>query len=211
MKKLIAVIALLSLCSCGTQTPEPTASAPQAVTEADTTITTTEEITTEADTTIAVTEDDAGEDPEPEESEDESLEEFISQFDYFCQSDFEEPKNLYEDDNVKVLHDWWVIADDVISVRLIVENKSNSDIVFKAENTSVNDYDIDIYTYEEISAGKKKIVYVENRPKELRACPFQSSEITNVDMRFSIRNADDYKSEYKTDMISVAIEQAESE
>lgn len=196
MKKIIAVIALLSLCSCGAQTPEPTASAPQTTTEADTNV---------------VSEDESEEDPVPEETEDESLEEFISQFDYFCQSDLEEPKNLYEDDNITVLHDWWVVADDVVSVRLIVENKSNSDIVFEVEDTSINDYDVDIFTYEKISAGKKKVVYVENRPDELKACPFNGSEITNVDMRFSIRNAEDHKTEYKTDMISIDIEQAESE
>ncbi len=193
MKRIIAVIALLSLCSCGTQTPEPTASAPQTTTEAETTATVTTMKETSENTTITPIQKETETDP-------------WSEFDYVCRDKYTEPLNVYDDDNLAVICHGWVVADDFLSVKFEIENKTNSDILIKTENTSINDYDIDIYLRDSITAGKKKILYAEAKDEDVRSANMTGKDIKQAEFRFKAYNTE-YGPLFETEIITLPIEQ----
>lgn len=193
MKRIIAVIALLSLCSCGTQTPEPTASVPQTTTEAETTATVTTTKETSGNTTITPIQKETETDP-------------WSEFDYVCRDKYTEPLNVYDDNNLAVKCQGWVVADDFLSVKFEIENKTDSDILIKTENTSINDYDIDIYLRDSITAGKKKMIYAEAKDEDVRSANMAGKDIKQAEFRFKAYNTD-YDSLFETEIITIPIEQ----
>lgn len=203
MKRIIAVIALLSLCSCGTQTPEPTVSTPQTTTEADTTTATIEETT--SSTTIITTEDNTAVslDKTPQEQ---AYDDYLAQCEYFKEYDYDEPLKVYEDENISVTTDWWVVADYIFSTRLIIENKTENDIIIKSDNSSINDYDIDLNIYEHIAAGKKKVVFAENDPKDLKNC-MAGKDISSIELRIVGSDENSYSHLFESDVITIPIEQ----
>lgn len=187
MKRIIAVIALLSLCSCGTQTPEPTASEPQTTTEAETTATVT------AKNAITTIQYETETDP-------------WSKFEYVCRDKYTEPLNVYDDDNLAVICHGWVVADDFLSVKFEIENKTNSDILIKTENTSINDYDIDIFLRDSITAKKKKILYAEAKDEDVQSANMTGKDIKQAEFRFKAYNAE-YDFLFETEIITIPIEQ----
>lgn len=206
MKRFIAIIALLSLCSCGSQPSESVSSQPETTTAAETTTAVTEESTT-------LTEEKT---QEPIESEtttksnktekEQAIEDFLAQCEYFKQYDYEEPLKVYEDDNLSVTTDCWIVADNVFATRLIVENKTDKDIVLKSDNSSINEFDINLHIYEHISAGKKKIVFAESDPDELKQY-LQGKDIKSVELRFKGVDENEYTTLFETDVITIPINQ----
>lgn len=188
MKRIIAVIALLSLCSCGTQTPEPTTSVPQTTTEAETTATVT------AKNAITTIQNEPETDP-------------WTEFDYVCRDKYTEPHNVYDDDNLTVICQGWAVADDYLSVKFEIENKTSNNIIIKSTNTSINDYDIDIHLYDTITAGKKKILYAEAKDEDVRSANMTGKDIKQAEFHFKIADSATLKSLFETETITIPIEQ----
>lgn len=230
MKKLIAIVALLTLCSCGSQPSESSAvqSIPETTVEAtaETTteetkpeVTTTEEATTTTKTTTAeattATEAETATTEEIQETTVESnksereqaYDDILAHCEYVKNYDYEEPLKLYEDDNISVTTDWWCVADFIVSTRLIIENKTDKDIVIKSENSSINDFDIDLDIRSNIAAGKKKALFPTNNPKDLQHCGIKGNEINCIELKLKGLDEDDYSELFETDIITIPIEQ----
>ena len=215
MKRIVAIIALLSLCSCGSQPSESPAVQSEPETTIETTTieaTTVEEVTTLTETTTtevsSIIETTSFEEStnDTKSQKEQEIEDFISQYDYFKQYDYEEPFKAYEDDNISVTADWWVVADYTFSIRLIIENKTDKDIIIKSSNSSINDFDIALNIYDRIAAGKKKILFAENKPNELQRC-MQGKEIEYIQLRLEGLDENSYSQIFKTDVITIPIEQ----
>lgn len=171
---------------------------------------TTEEITTEAKTEVKtepeteaeiMTEAEAGESTEPQ------TEDPWAKFDYVCRDKYTEPINVWNDDNLSISCQGWAIADDIFSAKFEIENKMDRNINVKTENTSINDYDIDIYLYDDITAGKKKMLYAQASSKELQQCSLSGKDINHVEFRFRIKDEDTYETLFETDAIPIDIVQ----
>lgn len=223
MKKalFITFIAVLTLCSCGNKTQQAVESSSVVAetvtrkltdtpTEAPTEEPTKPQKKTPNEEMIEAPQEEATELSEEEKQRAEAFKELTEQYDYICTSDtvYTESVSLYDDDNVSISADWWLIADNIVSIRLMVENKSDTNIIFESKNTSVNEYDVDLYCYEHISAHKTKAVFAENKKGSLKGYPISGRDITSVEFRARVLDENTYEELYVTDMLTIQIDQS---
>lgn len=211
MKKLIAIFALLSLCSCGSQAvestqPETTAE-PETTAAVTTTITeTTTETTTIEETTEAVTETTELTLDSLKSQREQAIDNYLEQCEYVKQYDYKEPLIVYEDDNISVSTDWWVATDYVFSERFTIENKTDKELLIRSESSFINEYDIDLNIYDKIAAGKKKVLFAENTPKDMKNC-IHGKDINCIGFKLVGVDYDSFERIFETDTITISIEQ----
>ena len=206
MKKCLLSLLALCLCSCGSQPSESEPVVSEQAVQQETTIQVeiTEEITTE-EATESETEAATDTEPKAEVKTETKTEDPWAKFDYVCRDKYTEPIKLYDNDIVSISCQGWAVADDAFSAKFEIENKSDHDINVKTENTSINDYDLDIYLYDYITAGKKKILYAEASPEDVQKCSLSGKDINHVEFRFRIKDKDTFETIHETDIIPIDI------
>jgi len=208
MKRLIAIIALLSLCSCGSQPSELSAVQSGPETTAATTATeTTEPISSEKDTTVPDTSEAETTNRSTTTSNSDNEEDIWADFGYVCRDDYENSVNVYSDDNLSIDCCGWAVADDYLSVKFEFENKTTDNLIIKSSHTSINGYDIDIYLYDTITAGKKKIIYAEAKDKDIQSCGMTGKDVNQAEFHFTGINESSFSTIFETDVINIPIEQ----
>jgi hypothetical protein len=210
MKKIIAILTVLSLCSCGSQPIESTQPQTTPITETaatTTTITTTvAETSTSEETTEATTETTVQAQDSFKALQEQAYDNYTAQCEYINQHDYEEPLIVYEDDNISVSTDWWVATDYVFSERFTIENKTDKEILIRSESSFINEYDIDLNIYETIAAGKKKVLFAENNPKDMKNC-IHGKDINCIGFKLVGVDFDSFDTVFETDTITINIEQ----
>lgn len=199
MKKIIAILALLSLCSCGSQPPESS--------EIQSEPETTEHISLEENTTVLEVSTVETTDKSTTISNDNSEEDMWAEFNYVSRDEYESPENVYSDNNLSINCCGWAVADDFLSVKFEIENKTADNLIIKSSHTSINGYDIDIRIYDTITAGKKKILYAEAKDKDIQSCSMTGKDINQAEFHFTGIDENSYSTLFETDVINIPIEQ----
>ena len=83
----------------------------------------------------------------------------------------------------------------------------DTNIILRTTDTSINDYDIDIFLYDTITAGKKKILYAQSDDNDIQVCSFTGKDITKTEFCFKIINEDTLETIFKTDNTVIPVEQ----
>lgn len=197
MKRLIAIIALLSLCSCGSQPSESSVvqSGPETTT-ATTAIETTEPISSEEDATV------------PDTSEAETATETTEpEFEYTSHDNYKEPVILCDDENIKAECIGWVVADDVFSAKVEIENKTDKNISLTTANSSINDYESMLIFTKDITAGKKAVSYIVIADMTLKSISIHGKDINKLEFIFQGLDQDTKDNLFESDIITLPIEQ----
>ena len=198
MKKLIAIIALLSLCSCGSQLFESSTVQSEPETTIETTTleaTTTEEVTTLTETMTA------------EETSIIEIETTEPEFEYTTYDDYNEPVILCDDENIKAECIGWVIGDDIFSAKVEIENKTDKNIKVITDNSSINDYEATLHFGKDITAGKKAVSYIVIDDKTMNSISIHGKDINKLEFIFRALDQDTIERLFESDIITLPIEQ----
>ena len=192
MKKALffAIIAPLTLCSCGTtntQTVESTSVVAEAVTQNPTDAPTeepTEEIT----------------EPPQEETTDDVWEKKVL---------FDEPLLIYDVNDLKIYQRGMGIAEGDLEIAILVENNTPYNVLLVTKYSSVDDFAADDICHITISSGKKINDVIGFTAQSLERTFIKANEVSKVEFVFNVYDNDEVKhlEEFDSDPVIIEIKE----
>ena len=202
MKRIIAVISLLSLCSCGnvsTQTVESSSVVAETVTQ-ELTDTPTEVLTeepTESQTeqpTERITE------PPQEETTDDVWEKKVL---------FDEPLLIYDVNDLKIYQRGMGIAEGDLEIAILVENNTPYNVLLVTKYSSVDDFAADDICHITIPSGKKINDVIGFTAQSLERTFIKANEVSKAEFVFYVYDKDEVKhlEEFDSDPVIIEIKE----
>ena len=197
LKRVLAVVMMLALCSCGNTGPQEAESS-SAVGQAETQQLT--DVPTEEQTDLPT--ESPSEAPTEESTEDPN-----DEWDKLVL--FDDYKLIYDVNDFKIYERGWGVSEGYLGVAVLVENNTPYNVLLTTKYASVDDFATDAKCSIVIPSGKKVNDDIYFTPKNLEKAMVNAIDAKKVEFVFYLGDNDQYKhlKEFDSDPVVIELEE----